>query len=142
ILAPKSVYSNWSRQDEDNPGELQKWMWKEVWDEGYRCHQYRAGKLKADTIVRNAVMDPRAPGPRVLVLHVEALSATDEAVRVATEFLKAHKTMMVIDESTIIKDPMSKRTKLCLRLRDYAERRRILTGSPTTGSPSDVWAQF
>jgi SNF2 family DNA or RNA helicase len=50
--------------------------------------------------------------------------------------------MFIIDESTIIKSPRAARTKICLRLSRMAALKRILTGSPTSGSLSDVWAQF
>lgn len=141
VIAPKSVYSNWSRVDDENPGELQKWMWKSVAD-GAVTYQYKAGKWKKDVANKTAVMDRTAPGPRIMVMNIEALSMTAEAVDAAIQFLKRHKCMMVIDESTVIKDPKSKRTKMMLKLRDYAKMRRILTGSPSTGSLSDVWAQF
>src|SRR5687768_10989632 len=32
IIAPKSVYTNWTREDPDNPGELQKWLWSKYKD--------------------------------------------------------------------------------------------------------------
>jgi len=49
--------------------------------------------------------------------------------------------MMVIDESTTIKNPKAKRTKNILELSKLALYRRILTGSPVTKNPLDLYSQ-
>jgi SNF2 family DNA or RNA helicase len=49
--------------------------------------------------------------------------------------------MIAIDESTTIKTPTSNRTKNILALRQHAKYRRILTGSPVTKSPLDLFSQ-
>jgi SNF2 family DNA or RNA helicase len=49
--------------------------------------------------------------------------------------------MLAIDESTSIKTPTTNRTKNILRLRSLAKYRRILTGSPVTNSPLDLFSQ-
>ena len=48
---------------------------------------------------------------------------------------------MAIDESTTIKSPTAKRTKTVCSLRTLAKYRRILTGSPVTKSPLDLYTQ-
>jgi SNF2 family DNA or RNA helicase len=48
---------------------------------------------------------------------------------------------MAVDESTTIKTPTAKRTKSILLLGTYAKYRRILTGSPVTKSPLDLYTQ-
>ena len=48
---------------------------------------------------------------------------------------------MAIDESTTIKNPDAKRTKNICKLAPYAKYRRILTGSPVTKSPLDLYKQ-
>jgi len=49
--------------------------------------------------------------------------------------------MMAIDESTTIKNPDAKRTKHICSLGEYAGYKRILTGSPVTKSPLDLYKQ-
>ena len=49
--------------------------------------------------------------------------------------------MMIIDESTTIKNRKALRTKNIVALRDRALYRRILTGSPITKSPMDLFSQ-
>ena len=48
---------------------------------------------------------------------------------------------MAIDESTTIKNPAAKRTKNIVSLRPLTKYRRILTGSPVTKSPLDLFTQ-
>ena len=49
--------------------------------------------------------------------------------------------MFIIDESTTIKNHKAKRTVNAVRLGKYAHYRRILTGSPVTKSPLDLYSQ-
>ena len=49
--------------------------------------------------------------------------------------------MMAIDESTTIKNPNAKRTKNIVSIGKLATYRRILTGSPVTKSPLDLYKQ-
>ena len=48
---------------------------------------------------------------------------------------------MVIDESTTIKNPKARRTKNILNLSTKSKYRRIMTGSPVTKNPLDLFTQ-
>ena len=50
--------------------------------------------------------------------------------------------MVVVDESTIIKNPKAERTKKVYELGEKAKYRRILTGSPIAKDPMDVFGQY
>ena len=76
----------------------------------------------------------------ILVMNVEAFS-TDKGVKFATKFLNSHKVLMAIDESTTIKTPTAKRTKNIIGLGKYSKYRRIMTGSPITKNPLDLYTQ-
>ena len=76
----------------------------------------------------------------ILIMNVEALS-TKKGLDFAAKFMSCHKTMIAVDESTTIKNPTAKRTKSILKLGKQAEYRRILTGSPVTKSPLDLFTQ-
>jgi len=76
----------------------------------------------------------------ILVMNVEALSTT-KGTDFALKFLNSHKTLMAIDESTTIKNPSAKRTKNILKLSTIAKYRRIMTGSPVTKNPLDLYSQ-
>jgi len=73
-------------------------------------------------------------------MNVEALS-TKNGVTFVEKFLSCHKTLMAIDESTTIKNPDAIRTKSIVNLGKQAKYRRILTGSPITKSPLDLYKQ-
>ena len=73
-------------------------------------------------------------------MNVEAFSTT-KGVEFAAKFLSCHRTMMAIDESTTIKTPTAKRTKNICSLSVHSRYRRILTGSPVTKSPLDLFKQ-
>ena len=76
----------------------------------------------------------------ILVMNVEALS-TDKGVKFATKFINSHKAMMAIDESTTIKTPTAKRTKNIIKIGLDAKYKRIMTGSPITKNPLDLYTQ-
>jgi len=76
----------------------------------------------------------------ILVMNVEALS-TDKGKLFAAKFLRSHKSMLAIDESTTIKNPKAKRTKNILSLGNICKYRRIMTGSPVTRNPLDLYSQ-
>jgi len=73
-------------------------------------------------------------------MNVEAFS-TKKGVAFASKFLNCHNTLIAIDESTTIKNPGAKRTKNILALSKQSKYRRILTGSPVTKSPLDLYTQ-
>jgi SNF2 family DNA or RNA helicase len=76
----------------------------------------------------------------VLIMNVEALSTT-KGTDFAAKFLASHNTLMAIDESTTIKNPKAQRTKNIVHLSSDAKYRRILTGSPVTKNPLDLFSQ-
>ena len=76
----------------------------------------------------------------ILIMNVEAFS-TEKGKDFATKFLNSHRTLMVIDESTTIKNPTAKRTKNIIALSEISRYRRIMTGSPVTKNPLDLYSQ-
>ena len=76
----------------------------------------------------------------ILIMNVEALS-TAKGKLFAAKFLRSHKSLMVVDESTTIKNPKAKRTKNIIDLSKLSVYRRILTGSPVTRNPLDLYSQ-
>jgi hypothetical protein len=60
----------------------------------------------------------------------------------AESWLRTHKVMFVVDESSRIKTPTAARTKNLLKLAQLAPYRRIMTGTPVTQAPTDVFSQF
>jgi SNF2 family DNA or RNA helicase len=80
-------------------------------------------------------------GLKVFVMNVEALS-TPRGTKAAYFFLKENPdNIMVVDESTTIKNRKATRTKNIMMLAKDATYKRILTGSPVTKSPMDLYSQ-
>ena len=76
----------------------------------------------------------------ILIMNVEAFSTT-KGLHFAKKFLRSHKSLMAIDESTTIKNPKAKRTRNILELSHLCKYRRIMTGSPVTKNPLDLYTQ-
>ena len=81
---------------------------------------------------------------KVLIVNVEAFSGSggSNVVAFCKRFMKTHRTLLAVDESSTIKERTSKRTDRVLQLASFAYYRRILTGTPITQSPLDAFTQF
>ena len=79
-------------------------------------------------------------GLKVLIVNVEAL-AYDKATNFCLKFVKAHKVMGAVDESTTIKNEKAKRTESAIKIGALCKYRRIMTGSPITNNPLDLFSQ-
>ena len=77
----------------------------------------------------------------ILIMNVEALSTT-RGRDFARSFLLRNQSMCVVDESTTIKNHAAARTKNIIKLAELAKYRRIMTGSPVTKSPLDLFSQI
>ena len=130
IIAPKGVYKNW--YDSEIPTHLPDHIDKKVvlWQANINDKQQK--KL-------NTLFEP-GEDLHVLLMNVESFS-TKKGLDFAIKFLSCHKNMVAIDESTTIKNPSAKRTKNILSLIPFSKYRRILTGSPVTKSPLDLYTQ-
>jgi len=80
-------------------------------------------------------------GLRILSMNVEAFSHS-APFEYAKKFLNAHNALMIVDESSTIKTPGAKRTKNLIVAGRRAKYRRILTGTPYTQAPLDIFSQF
>jgi SNF2 family DNA or RNA helicase len=127
IIAPKGVYKNWF--DQEIPQHMPEYI------------QKRVGLWRTDPNAKD-LMPMFETGARlhILLMNVEAFS-TKKGLQFALKFLMSHKALIGVDESTTIKNPAAKRTKNILGLKKYCKYRRILTGSPVTKSPLDLFSQ-
>ncbi len=77
---------------------------------------------------------------KVFVVNVEAFQ-TDTVKPYIGAFVKNNKCFTIFDESSRGKNPTAKRTKAIMALNKYGSR-CILTGTPATKSPFNLWAQY
>jgi SNF2 family DNA or RNA helicase len=125
IIAPKSVYTIWETEINSHmPDVLKKSIFK--WNIDKPKDYYKLNEFQH---------------LRIFLINVEALS-TKRGFEACVDFLTKNKlNFVVLDESTTIKNKSAKRTKNILGLRKLSHIRRILTGSPITKSPLDLFTQ-
>ncbi len=130
IIAPKGVVKTWYEQELPThlPNHIDNTT--VLWQSNITKSQQE----KLNSILENEML------LHVLVMNVEALS-TEKGVNFARKFINSHKTLMAIDESTTIKTPTARRTKNIIMLGKQAKYKRIMTGSPITKNPLDLYTQ-
>jgi len=130
IIAPKGVYMNWKNSEipshlpDDVPHKM--YIWK--------SNANKSEKIILEEGVRSRVI------LRILLVNVEAF-ATAKVKKYLQAFIHRSNFLLAVDESTTIKNIKAKRTKEILKLGQSAKYKRILTGSPITQSPMDLYSQ-
>ena len=130
IVAPKGVYHNWKNQE--LPIHLPDHI-----NANIVCWTPTPNKKEQAALDSLFVINDNLT---IFLMNIEAFS-TSKGYDFAYKFLLGHRSLMAIDESTTIKAPTASRTKNVLKLRSLAKYRRILTGSPVTKSPLDLYTQ-
>jgi SNF2 family DNA or RNA helicase len=122
VIAPNSVYQNWKKEiDFHCPEETNIYIWKVTKDKTFK-------------------LDPKKL--TFILMNVEALSHASGKKWLEYKLLKhGMRSMVILDESTSIKNLKASRTKAIIKLGELARYKRILTGSPITKSPLDLFSQ-
>lgn len=80
---------------------------------------------------------------RCLAFNVEAFSTSSgRAQKALMEYLRSGRILLILDESTSVKNPRAERTRTLLEIAPHAAARMILTGTPITKGIEDLWAQY
>jgi SNF2 family DNA or RNA helicase len=130
IVAPKGVYRNWLKI------EIPKHMPAHV---VYRLAIWSPNPRKAEQKALDELF-VTTEDLKILIMNVEAFSTT-KGTAFAKRFLLVHRAMMAVDESTTIKGHTAQRSKNAVKVGLGAAYRRIMTGSPVTKSPMDLYQQ-
>jgi SNF2 family DNA or RNA helicase len=134
ILAPNGVHINWVRL------ELEKHMPDHVrWQAAY----WSASMSRAEKSAVDALYEDGEGELRIFTMNWEALQ-TERGRAEAERFAQScDKLMIVCDESDNIKNPQAQRSTFLMKnLRKYSKWRRIMTGTPVSNGPFDVFNQF
>ena len=118
IVCPNGLKSNWA-------SEVQKFstLPYTVFGSG------RSARRSAYTAMRAAFY----------IINYEAVPAELPSLKALLQF----KPMgLILDESHRIKTPEAKVTKAIHKLRTYAKRRYIMSGTPVANKPDDLWSQM
>lgn len=126
VLSPKGVHRQWL--EEQVPEHL---------DKDVKVNSLLWKKQDID------VKEMKKKGLTFLSMNIDAIR-TPLGLKVATAFLKLHngKSMMIVDESHLIKTGSADRTRAAIKLGQLAHYRRISTGTPISKNLMDAWSQF
>lgn len=141
VIAPNGVHTNWIADEID--AHMPDWT-------NYKMAEWSGSGMKADQ--KKQVDDlfvgwKQSPRPlRILCMNIEAFGIAQtyykqKAGKMARAILNAFKVMMVVDESTLIKNFVN-RTERIVGLGKHAEMRRILDGTPVTTGPLNLYYPF
>ena len=136
IFAPKSVYRNWYREITEFVAPEKTKYAISTWDPSLKDP---VTKAKLTDLLEKSVVPLN-----VFLMNIESISSP-KGVKFLEKYLEVqdkNKTMMIVDESTVIKTHNAKRTKNLLKLSKDIAYKRILTGTPVTKSPLDIYTQF
>ena len=138
VLAPKSVYRNWMK-------EINTFISS---DYDYKVNTWEPSMIdpytKENLSTEKFFVAGRESKLHVFLMNIESLS-TPKGMNYLSAFLSRKdlsRTMMIVDESTTIKTPTAKRTKNLIKITKDIAYKRILTGTPVTKSPLDIYTQF
>ncbi len=132
VLAPKGVYRNWVTK------EIPEHMSDDV---PHRVIRWIASPNKKQQEEMRSVKD-KFDGLTIFVMNIEAFS-TLKGQKAGDWMARAlgPNGLIAVDESTTIKNHKAKRTKSLLKIAQGFKYRRLLTGSPITKSPLDIFSQ-
>lgn len=137
VLAPAGAYMPWETAlYTDLPDEIADHLSVFVWVS-------KKAKLKSYQTEFKQFCEH--PGPRVLLMNIEAVSSVIAARQIALTFLEQTpgRNMLVVDESVVIKNHQATCSKFCVdTLSPLASYKRILSGLVAPRSPLDVYQQF
>lgn len=132
VIAPNSVKTTWV-VDEIPTHSSPDVPWEAAW--------WSANGRAADRERFQQVLHSTRDALSWLVVNVESLSARGDAYDACERFLKNLRVLLVVDESSKIKNRV-KRTKAVIKLGQLAAYRRICSGTPVTQGPLDLYTQF
>ena len=132
VIAPKGVYRNWV--DKEIPEHMSD-------DIPHRVIRWVATPNKTQQVEMRSVGE-EFDGLTIFVMNVESFSSIKG--KNAGEWMGrafGRNGLIAIDESTTIKNHKAKRTKALMKIASAFKYKRLLTGSPVTKSPMDLYSQ-
>jgi SNF2 family DNA or RNA helicase len=144
VVAPNGVHLKW--RDKEVPDHLPTWVPRRTgsWS------SFLAGRKWQQQILD--ALATKTDDLVVLTINVEAFSKVTKdksgkrnspLLTYLRTFFKVHrKVMMVLDESTRIRNHDAERTRTLLQVRKAAVARMILTGSPVVRGVENLYSQF
>lgn len=138
VLAPNGVHENWVTD------ELPAHMPDDV---DWKAFTYQSKRAKTKWHQLECKKTLEYSGLSIVCMSYDAFmtkrsKAWIGGMRFARKFLDKRRVLYVADESQRIKTPNAKRTKSVVASAKYARSRRILSGTPVTKNPFDIYSQL
>ena len=136
VVAPNGVHTKWVTIE--IPKHMPEWC-------PVVSAYYTSGASKKHLATIEKLFDRTPDGEprplRILTINVEAL-ASPAAVALIDRFTDTFNAIGVLDESQRFKNPKAVRTEVMIKRRRRFPVRRIMSGTPVTKGPFDVFSQF
>jgi len=78
----------------------------------------------------------------IFIYGIESLSSSIRLNSLLLKFVNKFKTYLIIDESNLVKNPATMRTKNIQRLADICKYKLILNGTPVSKNEADLYSQW
>jgi len=144
VIAPNGVHDQWVKEQLPQHSSI-----KSI------THIWHSTASKGEKLNRKRFIEKDNTILKWFAVNVEAFSTANH-IKVFRDFLKTHNVLLVVDESTRIKNPEANRTinimhNLCKIVKDsrkvidvipLSKYRMVLTGTMITNSPFDLWSMF
>ena len=130
VIAPNGVHRNWLREVKTH---MLEWCLNESFYYSSNMTKKRIAEFDEVYTAGNCL--------KIFTFNVEAFTSP-KAIYYMNKILLANKVMLVVDESSRIKRPGAKRTKIITKFSKQADYKRIMTGTPVTKGAEDVYSQF
>jgi SNF2 family DNA or RNA helicase len=128
VVCPAAVRSVWF---DPELGELQKHLWNNINSSVKEFHARTRTWTKAINGGRTLEW---------LVVNYEFIRSEERKVHLVTTFC-GPRTLLILDESSAVKNHKAKQTKAALALRRACARVVLLNGTPIANSPLDMFSQ-
>jgi SNF2 family DNA or RNA helicase len=126
VVSPASVRGVWLDAE---MGEIRKHAWVPS-----RALEYHGKKIKV-------VWTDEAPELAWIVTNYEFIRVEKNRERLQ-DMMRDRRVLLVLDESSFVKNRRAAQTRACMELGKLAVRRVILSGTPITNNPLDLWSQI
>jgi len=134
VVAPPGVERNWN--SDELPDHLPDELALDT-----RVQVFLTAKKNTKEHQRQMEALLRHEGLAILLISYNAFM-TKEGKAITDKFLRRRRCIMILDEAHNIKSPSAKRTISILAKGKHAKKRRILTGTPISTGPFDLYSQI
>ncbi len=133
VVAPSGVHLNWVT--DEIPTHMPDWIREQMF-----AHVYAGDKAGTKYHQAQCQQLVEHKGLAFLAITYDSL-VTERAKELLWALLQRRKVLYVADESQRIKTPKATRTKVAVASAKFAAFRRVLSGTPVTQGPFDVYSQ-